>query len=480
VSLTTVQKQEARGILAEGESKRLGASYAPSIGRVEISRGWEIAQKKHSICNEYLETYCYAHELDDDPTDRVTDPHVGRNEIAIGTFLRINHGESAQNPRLLIQRLRKIYTPAAAAKADVTALAARAHGVTDKEDILRPLGMTSGTSFEKAFVYYDIDPLSEANCMAFAIADLASEISGAGWTYADRSFQIQQDGTAVFVAMFRKASWVKTWADKILIAVGGSGISESQTHRAAALSQTQAAADFPSVEADAGYVMLSRTLMEGALGERIIDRRQSKLNVYEEENEVATHPVDADALVIRITDTRGRSAGGIVRQWYRWDKAGKDELVKYIAAVAEPPTPAVYGIARSTFTFEGVVLTHVRVSITDHHDGAYTITQYLVDASLAATWDHNQITYGKLQTQTTPSGVEQQRSRRFKTFYKWRDDALTLRTVLISELQADPDSPWTPCHMVHGSLHVGGFNNYMYQGRITIDLGWTAWGDIYS
>ena len=91
-------------------------------------------------------------------------------------------------------------------------VAAVEYEVTQKNEFLRPFATDYGENDLIAFVYRGINPASRSICMGLADADLEdpakfTPIGDNTWTYLDREFKDQPDGTATFTIGFRKISW---------------------------------------------------------------------------------------------------------------------------------------------------------------------------------------------------------------------------------------------------------------------------------
>ena len=228
MSWTAEQLAEARANLGEGDAKRHAASHVEAIDRHEITRYWEVNNDKHQLCMAYLDDYVSAGNLT--VSDRVTAPQAQRDTYP-GVYVQISNSDTPEKNRYVSQTLRRINTIT-----DIASLAARPALVTNTEQIIRPFGFTSGDTDTAAHVFYDIDPASKAACLALTPAELVAEISGAAWTYTDRSFQIGQDGIATFAVQFRMVEWLSTWSAAKKVAEGMTGYpDQTQTHVATGL-----------------------------------------------------------------------------------------------------------------------------------------------------------------------------------------------------------------------------------------------------
>ena len=453
MSLTAAQLSQARENLQEKDSRRGTVSRNKAIGRLEISRYWEVNNDKHQICIDYLSEYTYAGATA--PTDRISNPRLQRDTYA-GTFLNVSTQDTPQKNRFVYQTLRQIFTITT-----INTLSARPSLKTQSDQVIRPFGFQSGDADVYAFVYYDIDPQSESACLAFSPETLVEKIAGAGWTFVDRSFQIAQDGTGLFALQFRKVEWTGTYATnkkKIQVSLPGRE-SEAQTFHATGLPDDGIEAEFDGITATSGSTLLSKSLSEGALGERIITAREQKINqIVEDDKGNITSPSDSDALVTLIRDNFGNNLGALSRQWYRWSEEAKEYLIDN-----DPIGPA-----RTTFTYQGIQYSHVTVNIADHHDGAYTVTQLMVRTEYGEVIDASYESRGA-GTVEVFEGVERVKFRKFLTKEAFDINYINLRTTLLS---------FGGDKIVNGSLRIGQFGRLFLKGVVTRDEGWTDWEDL--
>jgi hypothetical protein len=116
----------------------------------------------------------------------------------------------------VVETLRLLHAVGATSALAKTSLSALTPLATREEAIVRPFGFTSGTKWDYALIWYDMNPTARTGCEVITAADLvatatALRSSWTGITYADRKFQEQEDGTAVFIVLFQKVSWLNRW-----------------------------------------------------------------------------------------------------------------------------------------------------------------------------------------------------------------------------------------------------------------------------
>lgn len=91
--------------------------------------------------------------------------------------------------------------------------------------ILNLFGLQTGEGDNQGFIFANMNP-SSANktaCMdTITDADLVAQLA-VGWTYADRQWKEDKDGTAMFAVGFRKVSWTNTWSQADLMGDGSTG-----------------------------------------------------------------------------------------------------------------------------------------------------------------------------------------------------------------------------------------------------------------
>lgn len=480
MSLTAEQITKAKANLQEQDAKRVSLSYSPDIGRVDAIRKFRVNHDKHRTVLEYLDTYGY--HSGTEGASVIPNPRVG-DDILPGNYAVMVNEDGTQHGDVtsVYQRLRLVHSAETAED-----LAGLEYVTTQDEQSVRPFGFWSGTQWDRALIWYDMNPASKTAVEELTAANLAAVLAP-GWTCVDRKWQDNGDNTGAFIIMFRKASWLKTWTDRLLTAVTGSGADEGQRHEAHGLPKEGYGGNdihtvFAAVTADDGYVIKSKALSQNPNnGERIILRSQQAVNQYVEEDGNVTAPSASDALIIYIQDGNGKYTPVIKRRWYRWDEAAKDYLT---GRTPDGDGGYVYGPARSNVTFEGSTYTHLSVSIADHHDGAYSVTQHLYRSETVVA---NDIAYYEYEPQTKTvenispgiDDTEYIRWHIYRVFINfdvtWGDAHRAAREENVESYNGTP----TPnAYRVRNSLRVGSYGNYFFKSTVTWYVGVTDFSDV--
>jgi len=134
----------------------------------------------------------------------------------------------------------------------------------------------------------------------------------------------------------------------------------SQGWQICALTKDNVRTTYDEIEAPANFVISRKNISVNQNGEFSLTG-----------NYTATHPgvTSADALVVMVRKSSGSATASqtLQRVWFRRDLTAKTALIQ--------TTPVPVGAAVSSATIDSVSYVHISVSVTDHHDGAYTVTQ---------------------------------------------------------------------------------------------------------
>ena len=130
------------------------------------------------------------------------------NQTYSGTFVHskvvAEEGENDHNERYVNIKQTVILISAVANIADLAAVPSI---ILQKNEIKAALAIQTGEEDTIAYRFFNLNPANRAVLMGLADADLVTNISGAGWTYVDRTFDEQKDGTAIFTVIFKKVAW---------------------------------------------------------------------------------------------------------------------------------------------------------------------------------------------------------------------------------------------------------------------------------
>lgn len=296
---------------------------------------------------------------------------------------------------------------------------------TQDDEILNLFGFETGRGESLAFVYANLSPASRSACDAFtdaalvtalveslltawvdatatfALGDLRTDtgvdyicILGysytAGgsapsadathwavwgdWSYAKRLFEGREDGTARFSVAFRRQTWDKAWTDKREMGrantdgwklqsveqVSGVPVSSRST-----LLDAMAVSEIDATDDENDY----------AVDDIIIEERQGFLAASKRKVRVYDGVEDGDAVIVEIMPPINGDGRALVRTWFMRNLTAKTALI------------AASGKAVSTYSYtfpgdgtDATTLRPKRVVVTDYGNGAYDVTQYLVDA----------------------------------------------------------------------------------------------------
>ena len=162
---------------------------------------------------------------------------------------------------------------------DIDDLSALSPRVLQKNEILELFGFDEGEGDYLAYMWDEMDPEDQDNLMNIPDASLVSDIAGAGWTYADRKFEVKKDGTAGFTVAFRAVNWtnIQTVSGRKEIArdvltqrgsVEGHGMTWGRLSRGVPADDADEAGSW--IRPDTNGAIQGVSLREGADGERMI------------------------------------------------------------------------------------------------------------------------------------------------------------------------------------------------------------------
>jgi hypothetical protein len=464
MSLTATELTQCRAQLGESDAKWVSQAWDDALGRLTITRRWKVGHDRIRAAAEYLETFGYTTGTGEGALTTITNPKSG-DETFAGTFRAVRVWDGANDGQVdwIYQTLRRVQGPATAA-----ALAALTKIRTQEEEIVRPFGFTSGTRWDAAFIWYDINPSQKTALEALGGAALASAVAGPGWTYADRKWQDGEDNVGAFVLLVKKVEWTNRWATaKRVVSEQNPNDTEeaTRTQEATGISEANLATDYAAARADTagdGKVTEAVAMSEGADGERVVRNVEGTVNELGEND-----PKASDALTIELTPEIGKHSATATRRWKRVSKAYKDALI------------ANSGIARTAFTVPetGNTYSHTGVSITDHGNQVYTVTQngQIIDYSQ---WDTHVDTRGRAVYRKEDSGSEGAEPDLYVKWPIYRQDHVFRATwsecFLACKNKRGGVNAGHPygTYPIIGNIQVGGFNEWLYHGTVTTFRGW--------
>jgi hypothetical protein len=481
MSLTTTQKEQCRLQLAEKEAKWVNATLNDAIGRQSITRKWKVGHDRIDSALEYLNTYGFTTGTGEGTLNTIVDPKMG-DETFTGTFRQVRcfDGATSGDAGWVYQELRRVQAPATE-----VALSVLQHLRTQEEEVVRPFGFTSGKTWDEAFVFYDINPNSKATFEAFTAANLVARLPGSGWTYVDRKWQDAEDNTATFVVLFKKVEWKNLWmADDAVGAVGARIVGESnpndtdgeatRTNEAEGVSKDNLSTVYTDAKKNTNVtggthnrVVESVSLSEREPGENVVR------NVEGQARRMGIVGTNKDhALTINLTPEIGIKNATATRRWKRVETAYKNALV------------AAGGLAREDFKCPetlDVVYTHTEVSITDHGNGVYTVTQsgFAFEQTLIDTYKdvRGKAVYYTVRDESVVTTM--------KLYVRWpvyRHYHIFRATWIDcwNACDAKDGGGDPPPYPITGDISIGTFGSWLYHGQVTTFRGWTAWQDADS
>ena len=239
--------------------------------------------------------------------------------------------------------------------------------------ILNLFGLQTGEGDNQGFIFANMNP-SSANktaCMdTITDADLVAQLA-VGWTYADRQWKEDKDGTAMFAVGFRKVSWTNTWSQADLMGDGSTGgYARVRTEIVDGVpNSSRATVLAAALVPDTGYVVAGVSISETADGSISANSRQA--TAY-------TNTTHATSTAVFYKSEYGGEDRITKCQWKRVTTTTKDTLIGTGGAA----------ISEWAYIFPGDTNTttnaHVSVSIQDNGDGTYDVLQNLINASV--TW----------------------------------------------------------------------------------------------
>jgi hypothetical protein len=479
MSLTATELTQCRAQLGESDAKWVSQAWDDALGRLTVTRRWKVGHDRIRAAAEYLETFGYTTGTGEGALTTITNPKSG-DETFAGTFRAVRVWDGANDGQVdwIYQTLRRVQSPATAA-----ALAALTKIRTQEEEIVRPFGFTSGTRWDAAFIWYDINPSQKTALETLEGSALASAVAGSGWTYADRKWQDGEDNVGAFVLLVKKVLWENRWAANAEKKIDGAiTISEqnpndtdgekSATLEATGISDGTVDADYADAKkANLGattgwgtglYVVDAASKSEAADGERVVRAVRSDVTGL-----VSAEKMSTDALTIELTPEIGKHSATATRRWKRVSKAYKDALI------------ANSGIARTAFTVPetGNTYSHTGVSITDHGNQVYTVTQngQIIDYSQ---WDTHVDTRGRAvyrkvaSSDTDPNPALYVKWPIYRQDHVFRATWSECFTACKNKRGAVKTENPVGQYPIIGSIQVGGFNEWIYHGTVTTFRGW--------
>jgi len=234
-------------------------------------------------------------------------------------------------------------------------------------EVLRPFGWPECVGIrETSYVEYS-GFVTEA---LLETAATGATTPPAGFTYTGYDGGSDSDGLFRRRYTYEKVTW-SNYTPTVFKQVGEQntqGNGKIQTKQACALPQGQVVAAFAAIAADTGYVLTSKGINPVGNGEFSLTAAQEV---------VYTGTTAADALLVGLSAQGDGSAQtrGLQRVWFRRSASAREALLNPSAVEGPPEIPK--GEAVSDYTYDGLLYEHSSASVTDHHDGTYTVTQSL-------------------------------------------------------------------------------------------------------
>jgi len=319
-----------------------------------------------------------------------------------GTFVNVSVELLAQQERgvTVRQTLKLVSTLTGSGSAALATNFATLTSLNTRDNaILNLFGLQTGEGDNQGFIFTNMNP-SDANktaCMdTITDADLVAQLA-VGWTYADRHWKEEKGGAATFSVAFRKVAWTNTWSDDAQQMGDGRtfGWARVRTDMVDGVNNTNRAALLSAaLTADSGFVVSAVSLSEGADGQLSANRHESY---------VSTSTANSAAVITLMDDDDTTGEREIRREWRRVTESTKDTLTSSNGNAVVDYAFVWPGDASITTN------AHVRATVDDHGDGAYTVRQSLKRTGLiigigSKNWDEDHTSI-HVQTRSTDNKV---------------------------------------------------------------------------
>jgi len=202
--MSTATLKDLNAVLNAREASRVSYTISPATGIETLARSFRVNHDRYQESAVHLKQYTDAKNCNPTTpveTEYVTDPDVGRASSFTGKWVHSGCSQ-VQESDLLVQYLTRVY--------DITTNAelwAREALPTYDNEILNLFGLQEAEGDAVAFVIYALTKESRAFCMAISDSDLQSNLAGAGWTYANRRFEVDPEtNSARFIVACRKVA----------------------------------------------------------------------------------------------------------------------------------------------------------------------------------------------------------------------------------------------------------------------------------
>jgi len=190
--------------LVQSEARFSGVQGNPADGTLSFTRYWpNIDPDKTAALAATLKT-----------TATVTDPLIN-NVKQSGTFAvsgvssQVMDGDgSGVVSQVLTQMTALTITSPVTGTKIATALASWPYLIQPRENtIIQPFNFETGTGDTETLVFANMHPSDETRCMqTVAGGELATALAS-GWTFANRMWRKESNGTCTFAVLFRKIAW---------------------------------------------------------------------------------------------------------------------------------------------------------------------------------------------------------------------------------------------------------------------------------
>lgn len=278
-----------------------------------------------------------------------TDPKAD-DVVYSGTFVHsgckaVEETEQGESDRAasIIQTLTKVNAPA-----NISALAALTPEIIQQNMIQEHFSVATGEKDRILYRYKNLNPSARSAMIGLADADLVSNLPGSGWTYVDRKFEQEDDGTATFSVLFEQEAWQSA--------------------------ATNAAAQVTEVEASVGA---QRAGLRRVWYRRTLAAKQSLITLPADD---ATDWVTSTAYVI----------GDVVENTDTYVCLIAHTSGTFATDLSAGKWTACTGVAKTAYTHLGTAYTHLSVRAEEGSDGSWTVTQLLTVPRTTISVDDNE------------------------------------------------------------------------------------------
>jgi len=392
-----------------------------------------------------------------------TNPKVDqRQESGTWAIAVVSPERSKAGDGIVTETLRLIESPA-----NVTALAALKYRVLTEVAALDALSLFTGSKVDYAVAIPNLAPTSEATVRGFADGDLTTAFAPSGSTYISRKWEPDEfNATCTLTIMWSKPTWEKTASNKVQMGEAAtSGHSIRERHVVEGVPKANRATLLTDLKTPGDNRVISLI--------QITDKGDGSLAATREVAQASG--AEGEPVIVQLKNAVGTRRRGLARTWARRDTTRKEALIAASGTAVSDLSYTWPGEgSATTFTTDYVV-------IEDHGDGAWTVTQHLVDNGTTVdavdgehyfekhTWIYhiqNRATdnYTRIWKMALHTAVKSSR----KKAWAFIGTGVSGNGVLQDYTVATPAWGNYSAHvLIEGTAHVTRFGPYFYHAQVT-------------